>query len=380
MTSMLEALKQIQAKSPQTPPAIKPISPEELETFGLGRSPWLRTEEAAEAADPGQAAEAPPAGDSIEAPDCTEVRGSIEAGNSIEAADSTEPANSIETANSIEACHAVEAAGAIESSEAVTPPDPAQASRPAQPGEPGHEPGLPERTDEPQTNAIASESTPDAALGGVPDQDRPLGPPLSLLAEEQKEPYRELAGKLLAELSPGHSAAMMFTSADEGEDKTRTLASLAVVLAEMADGEIVVVDADFRCPALANRLGIWADRGLVDVLTGGADWRGLVRKTARARLSVLPAGKLPSDDGTPPSDLKIGAMLDALRDRYRLVLMNTAPLVYPEAAPLSRLCEGTYLVVELGRTGRRAARQAVRLIETCGGRVLGCVLVNVPPG
>ena len=114
------------------------------------------------------------------------------------------------------------------------------------------------------------------------------------------------------------------------------------------------------------------------VLAGGADWRELVRRTSVPRLSVLPAGQLPADDGSPRTGWKLASVLDALRNRYRLVLIDAPSLAHPEVAPWSRLCDGTYLVVDLGQTGRRAARQAVRLIEKCGGRVLGCVLVNAP--
>ena len=38
-------------------------------------------------------------------------------------------------------------------------------------------------------------------------------------------------------------------------------------------------------------------------------------------------------------------------------------------------CHGTYLVVRLGGTTRRAAGEAVKVIQDCGGRVLGCVVI-----
>jgi len=300
MSRMLEALKEIQAKSPQTRPAIKPISPEELDSFGLGRSAELPARE------------------------------------------------------------------------------PAQAPPSTLPDKPGRQPPPRERTDEPPAKAIASEPTLEAPPGSLLEPSRPLARPLSPLDDAEKEPYRELAGRVLAQRSPGLAAAMMFTSPGDGEGKTSTLASLAVVLAETAEEEIAAVDANLRSPTLGNRLGIWADRGLVDVLTDGADWRELVRRTSVPRLSVLPAGQVPSNHGPPPTGLKLASVLDALRNRYRLVLIDAPSLAHPEVAPWSRLCDGTYLVVELGQTGRRAARQAVRLIERCGGRVLGCVLVNAP--
>ncbi len=226
--------------------------------------------------------------------------------------------------------------------------------------------------------AAPSLAVAEAPLGPALEVDHRPVHALSPLAEEQKAPYRELAGRVLAERSSGGVATMLFTSADEGEAKTSTLASLAVVLAEVGDEEIVAVDANLRSPGLAQRLGVWADRGLIDVVGGGAEWRPLVRRTSVARLAVLPAGTCPSGDGSLPEDLKLGGLLEALRNDDRLVLVDAASLAYPEVAPLSRLCDGTYLVVALGRTGRRAAGQAVRLIQRGGGRLLGCVLLGPP--
>jgi Mrp family chromosome partitioning ATPase len=149
-----------------------------------------------------------------------------------------------------------------------------------------------------------------------------------------------------------------------------------VALAEEVGEDVVVVDANLRSPALANDFGIWADGGLVEVVTGKKDWREVVRKTSAKHLCVLPGGRFAGEDGALPEDLKLASLLETLRRSHRLVLVDTASLQYPEVAPLSGLCDGTYLVVALGQTEQGVARQAARLIERCGGRVLGCVLTN----
>ncbi|MFH1265082.1 MAG: hypothetical protein ABIK89_05100 [Planctomycetota bacterium] len=76
--------------------------------------------------------------------------------------------------------------------------------------------------------------------------------------------------------------------------------------------------------------------------------------------------------------MNLGGLLDALRLRYRLILVDAASLLHPEVAPLGRLCDGAYLIVQLGQTPRGAARQAAGVIRRCGGHVLGCVLTGVP--
>jgi len=191
-------------------------------------------------------------------------------------------------------------------------------------------------------------------------------------------PYREMAENVLGELRAGHSAALMFTSPGDGEGKTRVLVSLAAVLAGRGAGEVLAVDANFRRPELARRFAARVDRGLVDVLAHQAGWQEVILQTGVKHLSILPGGRFPTDDGRPPERLELAGVLDELRCHYRLVLLDAASLAHSEVAPMARWCEGTYLVVRLGQTPRRAVRQAIRVVEACGGRVLGCVLTGVP--
>ena len=196
--------------------------------------------------------------------------------------------------------------------------------------------------------------------------------------EEQDQAYRDLARNVLAHIRPSRPATLMFTSPSDAEGKTDTLLGLAPVLAELGSGQVVLLDANFRRPEMAACLGVEAKQGLVDVLQGAANWREVVQETGLAGLSLLPGGRFSTDDGLPTCLPDFAPLLDELRRHYRLVLLDTASLSHREVASLSRFCDGTYLVIELGRTFRRRARRAVRLIEDSGGYVLGCVLTGVP--
>jgi len=247
---------------------------------------------------------------------------------------------------------------------------------PQQSPEPDRPVAVCERPEEPAAEATVREPAPDVSRAKEPDRN--VARLSSPLAETHKGAYSRLADNILAQLSPSRHAALLFTSAGNGEGKTAAVASLSVVLAEKLSEEIVAVDANFRSPGLANHFGIWADHGLVDVLTGNAPWDDVVRKTGLARLSVLPGGRFLTADGSPPENVNLGGLLDALRLRYRLILVDAASLLHPEVAPLGRLCDGAYLIVQLGQTPRGAARQAAGVIRRCGGHMLGCVLTGVP--
>ena len=207
-----------------------------------------------------------------------------------------------------------------------------------------------------------------SATDGLP------GPPV----EAQHPQYQGLAENILSQLPSGRAAALVFTSPAGGEGKTSTLVPLAAALADRMSGPMIAVDGNFQRPGLADRFGIESGGGLVEVLAGRTDWREVVRKTGVERLSVLPGGRFPAANDRPPESAGLARLLDELRREYRLVLLDAASLAHGETAPMIRLCDGTYLVLRLGRTARREARRAIRAVEAGGGRVLGCVLTGLP--
>ena len=224
---------------------------------------------------------------------------------------------------------------------------------------------------------------------------------LSEPSRDHARAYGELADKILSQLPPadsvghlpgptdGRGASLMFTSPCDGGGTTGMLVPLATVLAERTGDDVLLVDGNLRRPALAGCLGVEAGRGLADVLAGTASWQEVVRDTIVPRLRVLPGVELPSPDGRPSrpfggglsqttTDGRVnwGPLLEDVNSKFRLVLIDTASLAYPEVAPIAHWCHGAYLVVRLNQTPRRAVGAAVESISNCGGRVLGSVVLG----
>jgi Mrp family chromosome partitioning ATPase len=195
-------------------------------------------------------------------------------------------------------------------------------------------------------------------------------------AEPENGPYAELAANVAARLSANRSAILMFTSPYDGSGTTETVAGLARAITARIGGEVLAVDGNLRNPGLAAHLGVGAVHGLHDVLIGTARWSDLVRPTAVPRLSVLPAGRPCARGQFTGGTLAWPPLLEELGSQYRLVLLDTASLANPESVPLGACCDGTYLVVGLGRATRRMLRQAARVIQDCQGRLLGCVAIG----
>jgi hypothetical protein len=147
--------------------------------------------------------------------------------------------------------------------------------------------------------------------------------------------WTAVAEKILEDFPPGRPGVLWFASPEPAGHAAAAVASLAAALACQVTGEILAVDGNLRSPGriLGNEEPLAAD---------AARW---------------------------------GAALSELRRAYQLVLIDGSAAGEFEAELAARFADAVYLVIALGRTGRRAARQAVAALRAAGGRVLGCVVV-----
>jgi Mrp family chromosome partitioning ATPase len=201
-------------------------------------------------------------------------------------------------------------------------------------------------------------------------------------ADPEPDPrFERLADLVVRGVPPGGHAVLMLTSPGTGEGKTRVTAALAEAIAAQTTGEVLAVEGDSNAPRLAALLrsgdGDASNgcSGLGGVLAGKAAWQGSVRRTPCKRLDILPGAKH-AGQGAAISAADLGELVEELRCNYQWVLLDAPSTACPETMSLARLCDGVFVVVELGRTGRRAAQQAVELLREGGVNVLGCVAIG----
>jgi len=227
----------------------------------------------------------------------------------------------------------------------------------------------------------AAGASPEETAAGVSLQEGPAAEPPPAPqpvrpSQDRPSAYDNLAEKILAQLPADRPASLMFTSPADGDGKTSMLLPLARAIVEQVRGKVLLIDADFRRPDLASRLDADAPVGLADVLMGATTWQQVVRSTDVPRLEVLPGKRFSTPEGRPPEMLNLDPLLQELSDHYQFVLLDTSSLHHREVAPIARCCDAVYLVLRAGQTTRRAARQAARAIESCGGQLLGTVLLG----
>ena len=199
-----------------------------------------------------------------------------------------------------------------------------------------------------------------------------LAAPGSFAAEQYQglrlklERLRQARGvRVLAVTSPGVS-----------DGKTVTSINLAGALAHGSNARVLLIDADLRRPSVGTHLGLQAPdaAGLTEALVDESiGLRQVVRQLDHAdSLSVVLAGSRPASVHELLRSPRFENLLQEARDLYDFVVMDTPPLVpVCDAALLSRLVDGTLIVVAAHETPRRLLEEALNLIDE--SKVLGIV-------
>jgi non-specific protein-tyrosine kinase len=240
---------------------------------------------------------------------------------------------------------------------------------------------------------------------------------LVMLAEPngvEAEAFRMLRTNLEFANLERDAHAIMVTSALEAEGKSTTVANLALALARTGK-RVVLVDLDLRRPYLDRFFDLGERPGLTDVAlgrvsleraltplaiteprgdeaepekehtedgheNGNGNGNGNRKSTPRARgmLEVLPSGPIPPDTGEFVGSQKLAGILDKLRKRADVVLIDAPPLLHVgDAMTLSARVDALLVVCRLNVVRRPVLNELARVLEACPAPTLGYAAAGV---
>lgn len=228
-----------------------------------------------------------------------------------------------------------------------------------------------------------TDTIPEGLVPATPDEARNiavqreeiavLNDPRGAIAEQ----FRALRNSIHALNPDGASHTLVVASAIRGEGKTVAALNLACAMAELPGMEVLVVDANLHHPQLEEYLSLPRRQGLTEVLSGTLSLDQAVRVTSVPGVSVMGAGRLPSNSSELLGSDRMRALLNQLRQRYSYVILDTPEAVnISDASLLGAIADGVLLVVRLGETPRHFVEQTHNALEALGGNVLGTCLVG----
>lgn len=194
------------------------------------------------------------------------------------------------------------------------------------------------------------------------------------------EAYRTLRSNVEFAAVDAPLRSLLVTSAMPAEGKTVTAANLAVVFAQ-AGRRVLLVDADLRQPGVHRIFDVANSHGLTTLLRReDVALDAVAHRTEQEGLRIVTTGPLPPNPAELLGSHRMRAVLERLGGDADLVIVDSPPLrAVADSAILSSFLDGTLLVIEAGRSRRRALRMAREALERAGAKVVGVVLNRVAP-
>ena len=194
------------------------------------------------------------------------------------------------------------------------------------------------------------------------------------------EAYRKLRTSLFYYQLDDPPKVIVLTSPGLHEGKSTTCANLGVVLAQ-AGKETLLVDCDFRRPALHRMFGQRNARGLGGVLQDERSLREVCIEILPS-LNIITAGPLPPNPVEVLGSQPFATFLAEAREQFDYVLVDSPPVqAVSDPVVLAAQADGVLLILDAQSPRRTHLQQeAVRSLEAVGAVVLGLVVNNAEGG
>lgn len=219
--------------------------------------------------------------------------------------------------------------------------------------------------------------TPQPSLAG---DGPPLDPNLCTFyapQSYQSETFRGVRTALFFNTRGGGHKVIQVTSPNAGDGKSNLASNLAVSIAQSGK-RAILVDADLRKPRIHKIFGVSSSVGLASVIAGETELSESIDDSGVPGLSILPCGPIPHNPAELLTSPHFKDLLEALRDQYDFVIVDTPPLlVVSDPSVVAPRVDGVLLTVRFTKDCRPNAERAKDILTTLGANVLG-VVINDP--
>lgn len=172
--------------------------------------------------------------------------------------------------------------------------------------------------------------------------------------------------------------SILITSTNGSEGKTTLAINLAVALSQM--DKTLLIEMDLRKPAVSKDLGIKAEMGLSDLLSGKTDTNVFHQVEGAPNLSVITCGTIPPNPMELISSKRFANLLHSLRERFTHIVIDSPPtLPVSDSCVLAKMVDATIVAVKAEETKISMAKETITRLRKVNATITGVVLTQASP-
>jgi len=195
------------------------------------------------------------------------------------------------------------------------------------------------------------------------------------------EAFRSIGAFILLSSASKPPKTILVTGAGEKVGKTTISINIAKALVESM-GNGLIIDADLRKPKLHHYLKVNNSIGLSTFLSGNIEFEGnndlLIKPTYVKGLSIMTSGPMPPNPSELLGSTRMEDLVNVLQSSFEFIIIDSPPAIgLPDALYLSKVVNGTILVVKAGETPRKALVEIKQVFRSVNARILGVILNGV---
>jgi tyrosine-protein kinase Etk/Wzc len=191
------------------------------------------------------------------------------------------------------------------------------------------------------------------------------------------EGVRNLRTSLQLSLDHAANNVVMITGSRPDTGKSFLSVNLATLVAS-ANKRVLIIDGDMRRGDVHSHFGVAHQPGLSDVLSGG-DLRSMIQRNVLPGLDILAKGSLPTHPAELLMSKRFETMLEELKARYDLVIVDTPPvLAVTDSTLIGKYAGTTLLVVRHGLHPLNEIVETAKRLRNGGVGLRGVMLTDVP--
>lgn len=209
-------------------------------------------------------------------------------------------------------------------------------------------------------------------LGLIPRFRMPWGMTvLDYVSSQPNSPFVEAVRNLRTSLQftmiDSPSKVVAIGSSVEGEGKSTLTLALGQVAGTQANSRVLVLDCDLRRHRASSVLKGHGMPGVTAYVGGEAQLDDIILRPQQANFDVIFADRAPKITADIFASRRFAELIDELRDRYDLIIIDTPPvLALTDARIIMSHVNLAVFTVNWKKTRRRPLRAALRSLEISG--------------